>query len=131
MGGQETAGRLQPAHRGSREARPPPHRQAAGPVPPAGRSAGAGVLAPQGLEHLAGGRAVHEPRVPRHRLWRGALPADPRRRALEEIRPLRSEEPTSELQSLMRISYAVFCLKKKTHLYTKIIILHIIQLSTT
>src|SRR3546814_2347195 len=28
----------------------------------------------------------------------------------------RSEEPTSELQSLMRISYAVFCLKKKnTH----------------
>src|SRR3546814_10619205 len=29
--------------------------------------------------------------------------------------PLRSEEHTSELQSLMRISYAVFCLKKKTH----------------
>src|SRR3546814_6656466 len=26
----------------------------------------------------------------------------------------RSEEPTSELQSLMRISYAVFCLKKTT-----------------
>src|SRR3546814_1819014 len=31
--------------------------------------------------------------------------------------PLRSEEHTSELQSLMRISYAVFCLKKKK-LYT-------------
>src|SRR3546814_5882991 len=32
---------------------------------------------------------------------------------------VRSEEHTSELQSLMRISYAVFCLKKKikTHLY--------------
>src|SRR3546814_2887750 len=30
----------------------------------------------------------------------------------------RSEEHTSELQSLMRISYAVFCLKKKTHNYT-------------
>src|SRR3546814_1357906 len=30
------------------------------------------------------------------------------------IRLLRSEEHTSELQSLMRISYAVFCLKKKT-----------------
>src|SRR3546814_9837192 len=34
---------------------------------------------------------------------------------------LRSEEHTSELQSLMRISYAVFCLKKKnkhkTHIY--------------
>src|SRR3546814_4710690 len=28
-------------------------------------------------------------------------------------RPFRSEEHTSELQSLMRISYAVFCLKKK------------------
>src|SRR3546814_4592974 len=28
--------------------------------------------------------------------------------------PTRSEEHTSELQSLMRISYAVFCLKKKT-----------------
>src|SRR3546814_969680 len=27
--------------------------------------------------------------------------------------PIRSEEHTSELQSLMRISYAVFCLKKK------------------
>src|SRR3546814_7512172 len=29
------------------------------------------------------------------------------------VRPERSEEHTSELQSLMRISYAVFCLKKK------------------
>src|SRR3546814_6252101 len=34
-----------------------------------------------------------------------------RRRRLRTI--LRSEEHTSELQSLMRISYAVFCLKKK------------------
>src|SRR3546814_9461862 len=34
-----------------------------------------------------------------------------RRAAVDEI--LRSEEHTSELQSLMRISYAVFCLKKK------------------
>src|SRR3546814_3434037 len=33
-------------------------------------------------------------------------------RSLEQRR-LRSEEHTSELQSLMRISYAVFCLKKK------------------
>src|SRR3546814_6689802 len=33
----------------------------------------------------------------------------------EEVMPWRSEEHTSELQSLMRISYAVFCLKKKTH----------------
>src|SRR3546814_2448413 len=46
------------------------------------------------------------------------------------LQPMRSEEHTSELQSLMRISYAVFCLKKKnnhttiftttkqTHIYT-------------
>src|SRR3546814_4752774 len=33
--------------------------------------------------------------------------------ALWEARNLRSEEHTSELQSLMRNSYAVFCLKKK------------------
>src|SRR3546814_2659554 len=31
----------------------------------------------------------------------------------------RSEEHTSELQSLMRISYAVFCLKKKKNITTK------------
>src|SRR3546814_1033019 len=31
------------------------------------------------------------------------------------LRPARSEEHTSELQSLMRISYAVFCLKKKNN----------------
>src|SRR3546814_8073933 len=34
--------------------------------------------------------------------------------AFAEDGALRSEEHTSELQSLMRISYAVFCLKKKT-----------------
>src|SRR3546814_6618012 len=34
-------------------------------------------------------------------------------RHLLAIRDLRSEEHTSELQSLMRLSYAVFCLKKK------------------
>src|SRR3546814_10434552 len=33
------------------------------------------------------------------------------------VSPARSEEHTSELQSLMRISYAVFCLKKKTLLH--------------
>src|SRR3546814_6354680 len=45
--------------------------------------------------------------------------------AQEHVRPLaralpRSEEHTSELQSLMRISYAVFCLKKKTQINTEI-----------
>src|SRR3546814_8752372 len=33
---------------------------------------------------------------------------------LRRMSSARSEEHTSELQSLMRISYAVFCLKKKT-----------------
>src|SRR3546814_6856862 len=36
-----------------------------------------------------------------------------RRHELGKIEHERSEEHTSELQSLMRISYAVFCLKKK------------------
>src|SRR3546814_6322683 len=39
--------------------------------------------------------------------------------ALEIIAQNRSEEHTSELQSLMRISYAVFCLKKKKKIHTK------------
>src|SRR3546814_1486303 len=38
--------------------------------------------------------------------------------ALDRELFLRSEEHTSELQSLMRISYAVFCLKKKQIKYT-------------
>src|SRR3546814_1857485 len=39
--------------------------------------------------------------------------ASTKRRLSLPLRPGRSEEHTSELQSLMRISYAVFCLKKK------------------
>src|SRR3546814_1532672 len=53
-------------------------------------------------------------------------PADAVERIRAQIREddaeghgLRSEEHTSELQSLMRISYAVFCLKKKTKHITK------------
>src|SRR3546814_2651687 len=43
-----------------------------------------------------------------------------RRFAFHAMSPLRrSEEHTSELQSLMRISYAVFCLKKKNHTSTR------------
>src|SRR3546814_2254627 len=41
-----------------------------------------------------------------------------------ELEGERSEEHTSELQSLMRISYAVFCLKKKTTYRRKIILQH-------
>src|SRR3546814_3196251 len=51
----------------------------------------------------------------RHPLGRGSVRRSMRRPAkllVSEIE-FRSEEHTSELQSLMRISYAVFCLKKK------------------
>src|SRR3546814_3864257 len=40
-------------------------------------------------------------------------------RELADRKAIRSEEHTSELQSLMRISYAVFCLKKKKKKTTK------------
>src|SRR3546814_4592994 len=39
----------------------------------------------------------------------------------------RSEEHTSELQSLMRISYAVFCLKKKKHKSNRTIVRELID----
>src|SRR3546814_3583453 len=41
-------------------------------------------------------------------------PIDPLREQIVMSLECRSEEHTSELQSLMRLSYAVFCLKKKT-----------------
>src|SRR3546814_4012415 len=50
-------------------------------------------------------------RLDGHDLTREASVGDGARRPL--LRLERSEEHTSELQSLMRISYAVFCLKKK------------------
>src|SRR3546814_6110903 len=50
--------------------------------------------------------------VGRHRDFR-ALPGEEFRDRATDAPTSRSEEHTSELQSLMRISYAVFCLKKK------------------
>src|SRR3546814_4237027 len=44
----------------------------------------------------------------------GAPEYHPREYDLGSLRIIRSEEHTSELQSLMRISYAVFCLSKNT-----------------
>src|SRR3546814_1037008 len=41
----------------------------------------------------------------------------------------RSEEHTSELQSLMRISYAVFCLKKKIKISTPAVASHLMYIS--
>src|SRR3546814_10001032 len=70
--------------------------------------------------HHVDGFAKEMAVVTHHRLiadGKGKLVPDPEA-TLEEpliVRPTseRSEEHTSELQSLMRISYAVFCLKKK------------------
>src|SRR3546814_7310956 len=50
--------------------------------------------------------------------------------AVEADGALRSEEHTSELQSLMRNSYAVFCLKKQKQLTTNIRDVHSKQHST-
>src|SRR3546814_6263889 len=60
-----------------------------------------------------GGLMTHLPQVADHSEWE----------ARHRKPPGRSEEHTSELQSLMRISYAVFCLKKKklnTSRYNKV-----------
>src|SRR3546814_5003913 len=62
--------------------------------------------------------AVH--RIGRHRAQAVQGAADAQAFVLPYVErfeqaQVRSEEHTSELQSLMRISYAVFCLKKKKH----------------
>src|SRR3546814_5210237 len=73
---------------------------------------GAGVVQPRRL-HFPGertGRECADQRSGRVSLWRRAQPSAHSRRSQSHPR---SEEHTSELQSLMRSSYAVFCLKKK------------------
>src|SRR3546814_20257948 len=60
-------------------------------------------------------RSPSQPPRQRPAIRRGRHCRRPARRACQTVRHARrSEEHTSELQSLMRISYAVFCLKKKT-----------------
>src|SRR3546814_8091829 len=66
-----------------------------------GARTGAGVLADEVVNPSGTHRAQHHP-----------IPQVDNHHALG-LTVLRSEEHTSELQSLMRISYAVFCLKKK------------------
>src|SRR3546814_3204377 len=62
------------------------------------------------------GRGAGEGRRRPEEGLRGERPEGPRRLRLGQGQRLdRSEEHTSELQSLMRISYAVFCLKKKNN----------------
>src|SRR3546814_1424372 len=67
--------------------------------------------------------ALEQPHAQRVRLAAALLPAERGLRAefqgadgRDGLGQLRSEEHTSELQSLMRISYAVFCLKKKNRI---------------
>src|SRR3546814_4983323 len=61
------------------------------------------------FQHLRKGLAQPLPKIG---IVRDALVIDDDQQVV--IGAVRSEEHTSELQSLMRISYAVFCLKKKT-----------------
>src|SRR3546814_3067824 len=79
-------------------------------VSPARMPAGTGpnfILSMTTLWTLGAGPAVGDAGAPR-------VGGDGRRvRPAPAARMVRSEEHTSELQSLMRISYAVFCLKKK------------------
>src|SRR3546814_1311355 len=77
-----------------------------------------GVPSPAATVLFAFGAAVRliPPRTPHARAAQSPAPgtAPPRSRRTRGSSPAaRSEEHTSELQSLMRTSYAVFCLKKK------------------
>src|SRR3546814_2326039 len=57
-------------------------------------------------------RGLVKPAMRRNAVNHGDRP--PQHAGTPELSGARSEEHTSELQPLMRISYAVFCLKKKT-----------------
>src|SRR3546814_2832882 len=67
---------------------------------------------PRGTPHFLRRRRT-TPRAPRAVVRRVAAPSPLPVVRPHHSHPRRSEEHTSELQSLMRISYAVFCLKKK------------------
>src|SRR3546814_5659825 len=75
-------------------------------------------------QRLAGGGAdedVEQLAIHGVTVWRGS----------RDLSGGRSEEHTSELQSLMRISYAVFCLKKKRQKITKNNSCHITEIELT
>src|SRR3546814_2919651 len=75
------------------------------------RDSGASPLPPEAPRRLVD--ATHQPQMA------PVTPDRPKRRSHPAVRiALRSEEQTSELQSLMRISYAVFCLKTKQNRIT-------------
>src|SRR3546814_4826515 len=63
---------------------------------------------------MAGSRTLRGLPTTRRASSPSSMPATAISRGKNIAASTRSEEHTSELQSLMRISYAVFCLKKKT-----------------
>src|SRR3546814_10409677 len=67
--------------------------------------------------HLPGGKAGHSDLTWQNHFGKGRRDRLPGRDRFHYVH--RSEEHTSELQSLMRISYAVFCLKKKNKKHDK------------
>src|SRR3546814_2351659 len=67
------------------------------------RAAGAAIIAAPETQFY--GDRTYRARDPEGHIWTFGVTVEAK---------TRSEEHTSELQSLMRISYAVFCLKKKT-----------------
>src|SRR3546814_10319283 len=88
----------------------PPHRfdSIERPYTPADVAALRGSVA---IEHTLARRGAH-------RLWELLHSED----YIHALGAMRSEEHTSELQSLIRISYAVFCLKKKNKTNNTILI---------
>src|SRR3546814_2801484 len=77
------------------------------------RSTRTDTLFPYTTLFRSGGSRRRARRRGRHQACRVAPPEDPAQGRVPPCVARRSEEHTSELQSLMRISYAVFCLKKK------------------
>src|SRR3546814_2399389 len=68
-----------------------------------------------GDDRIERARDMRERMIERNEVRMDALEQSGAVRLGDAHQPDRSEEHTSELQSLMRISYAVFCLKKKTN----------------
>src|SRR3546814_10119953 len=91
---------------------------------------------PAGTEYRA--QYIVEPAVEAGRPWHHGARGDGRGPAQGPLpahrkghrAAARSEEHTSELQSLMRISYAVFCLKIKNHYIIPILLIPILPLSS-
>ncbi len=84
----EGAGRLPAPAGGSRAARPSPHRQGNGSVPPPGRSRGQHLLASEGLEAVPHHRGLHAPPARCQRLSGSPHPATGGPRAVGSLRPL-------------------------------------------